>query len=81
MELAHPAAVVLRPHVVNDDAAVRVGEAEEHDPPAFVRRSWGGEAVSDAVRSGPEAVVERLVGVAHQCRVRVGVLHEGRGRR
>ena len=81
VQLAHPAAVVLGPDVVDDDAAVGVGEAEEHDPAVLVRRPRVGEAVGDSVGGGPQAVVERLVRVAHQRRVRVGVLHQRRGRR
>ena len=81
MQLAHPAAVVIGPHIVDDDAAVGVGEAEEHDPAVLVRRPRVGEAVGDSVRGGPETVVERFVRVAHQRRVRVRVLHQRRGRR
>ena len=75
-----PSAVIVGSDVVDDDAAVGVGEAEEGDSTALVLRDRGREGVRDTVGCRPQAVLERFVGVADQGRVGVGVLHQrGRG--
>ena len=76
-ELAEPSAVVSGQHVVDDDAAVGVGEPEVGQPPVLVGPARS-EAVGGAVGRGPQALVEGLVGMAHQGRVGVGVLHQRR---
>ena len=76
MELTLPASIVLWPHVPDHNTAVSgPGEGKERDPALLVGRTLGGETVGGAVWGSPETCVERLVGVADQGGVGVGILH------
>ena len=81
MQLTQPSSIVGRPHPVNDQSAVGVGEPEERQASVFVGGLRRGKGVGDAVGRGPQTGVEGLVGVADQGGVGVGVLHQGGGGR
>lgn len=81
MQLTQPPSVVVRTDVVNDDTAIRVGEAEEHDAAVLVGGAGVREPVGDPVWRRPETRVKGFVCVADEGCVSVGVLHQGRRRR